>query len=263
MTRGVIVSHRGKGEALSQDNGRVALVSGGSRGIGAAIVLKLATDGWDISFCYQGDEQPAREVEKAVSELGVRVAAIQADVTDAAQVASWFLQAEDELGPVQAVVSCAGITRDRPLTLMADDDWRAVIDTGLDGVFHLCRAAVSAMMKQRSGRILTVSSVCGVYDHAGPPHKVTARPGIAGFVKALAGQTAQFGVSVNAVTPGSLAEDMTAILPDRTRVNVAETIALRRFGDAADVAELVAFLLSDEASDINGRVLEVHSAISL
>ena len=248
---------------MSQDHDRIALVSGGSRGIGAAIVLKLAADGWDISFCYQGDDQPARQVEKAASELGVRVAAIQADVTDAAQVASWFRRAEDELGPVQAVVSCAGIARDRPLTMMADDDWRAVIDTGLDGVFHLCRAAVSAMTKQGSGRILTVSSVCGAYDHAGPPHEVTARPGIAGFVKALAGQTARFGVSVNAVTPGSLAQDMAAILPDRNRANVTETIALRRFGDAADVAELVAFLLSDEASDISGRVLEVCSAISL
>jgi 3-oxoacyl-[acyl-carrier protein] reductase len=252
-----------KGEALSQEDGRVALVSGGSRGIGAAIALKLAADGWDISFCYLGDEEPARQVEKAVSELGVRVVAVQADITDPAQVSSWFGRAMEELGPVQAVVSCAGITRDRPLTLMEDDDWRAVIDTGLDGVFHLCRTAVPAMMKQRSGRILTVSSVCAAYDYVGPGHEVIARPGIAGFVKALAGQTARYGVSVNAVTPGPLAQDMTAILPDRNHSLLRETIALRRFGDAAAVAELVVFLLSDEAGDINGCVLEVHSAFSL
>ena len=241
----------------------MALVSGGSRGIGAAIVRRLAADGWDISFCHHGDEQAARQVEKAVSELGVRVAAVEVDVTDAAQVTDWFRQAEDKLGPAGAMVSCAGITRDQPLARLTDADWRAVIDTGLDGVFQLCRAAMFAMMKQRSGRIVTVSSVCAAYDHSAPGHDATTRPGMAGFVKALAGQAARFGISVNAVTPGPLTHDMTAILPDKNRVNLTETVTLRRFGDAADVAHLVAFLLSEAASDITGSVLEVRSVISL
>ncbi len=244
---------------MSQDDGRVALVSGGSHGIGAATVRRLAARGWDVSFCYRDDGPSVRQVEKEASELGVRVVAIQADVTDPAQVASWFRRAEDELGPVAAMVSCAGITRDLPLPLMAEDDWRAVID----GVFHLCLAAVSVMAKRRWGRIVAVSSVCGAYDHPAGGHDIFARPGIAGFVKALAGQTARFGINVNAVAPGLVAHDMADLVPERARGDLTETIAIRRFGDTAAVADLVAFLLSEEAADITGTVLEAPGVISL
>ena len=239
----------------------MALVSGGSRGIGAATVRRLAADGWDIGFSYHGDGPSAREVEKAAFELGVRVTGTDVDITDAAEVGSWFRLTEAELGPVQAVVSCAGITRERPLAQLEEADWRMVIDTSLDGVFHLCRAAVFAMMQRRSGRIVTVSSVCGEYDHVPRGADTMARPGIAGFVGALASQTRRFGITVNAVAPGSGARDLAALLPERPRADLAETIALRRFGNAADVADLVAFLLSEDASDITGRVLEVPGAI--
>ena len=164
-----------KETAVSQEPGRVALVSGGSRGIGAATVRRLAADGWDIGFSYHGDGPSAREVEKDACELGVRATGTDVDVTDAAEVSSWFRLTEEELGPVQAVVSCAGITREQPLARLAEADWRAVIDTSLDGVFHLCRTAVFVMMARRSGRIVTVSSVCGEYDHA--PRRMTRWPG--------------------------------------------------------------------------------------
>ena len=250
---------------MSQDYRRVALVSDGSSGIGAATVRRLAAAGWDVSFCHRGDEQAVRQVEKAVSELGVRVLAVEVDVTDAADVASWFQRAQEELGPVQAAVSCAGMTRDRPLTRLGEADWRAVLDTGLDGMFHICRAAMYAMMKRRSGQIVAVSSICGAYDHSAThherPHYWPARAGIAGFVPALSALTTRFGVSVNAVTPGPATHDMTAILPELTRADLTETVALRRFDDAADVAKLVTFLLS-AACDITGRVLEVRSPIS-
>jgi 3-oxoacyl-[acyl-carrier protein] reductase len=248
---------------LSQEPGRVALVSGGSRGIGAATVRRLAADGWDIGFSYHSDGPNARAVEKAAFEFGVRVTGTDVDVTDAAEVTSWFRLTEEELGPVQAMVSCAGITREGPLTRLEEADWRMVIDTSVDGVFHLCRAAVFAMMKRRSGRIVTVSSVCGEYDHAPRGTGPLARPGIAGFVRALASQTRRFGISVNAVAPGPGTRDVAGLLPERPRADLAETIALRRFGNAADVADLVAFLLSDDAADITGRVLEVPSAIAL
>ena len=247
-----------KETGLSQETGRVALVSSGSRGIGAAIVLRLAAVGWDVGFSYHGDGPSARLVEKAAFELGARATGTDVDVTDAAEVASWFRLAEEEFGPVQAVVSCAGITREGPLARLEEVDWRMVIDTSLYGVFHLCRAAVFAMMERRSGRIVTVSSVCGEYDHA--PRGPLARPGIAGFVRALASQTRRFGINVNAVAPGPGTRDVAGLLPERPRADLAETIALRRFGNAADVADLVAFLLSDDASDITGRVLEVPSA---
>src|SRR3984957_12286258 len=171
-----------RGDAM----GRVALVSGGSRGIGAATVRRLAADGWDVSFCHHDDEQAAVETEKAASELGARVLAVQADLTAAAEVSAWVRRAEDDLGPAQAVVSCAGITRDGPLTLLTDADWRAVTDTSLAGVFHLCRAVLPAMMARQSGRIVVVSSVSAVYGSATP---AAARAGIAGFIRALASQT--------------------------------------------------------------------------
>ena len=251
---------------MSQDYRQVALVSDGSSGIGAATVRRLAAAGWDVSFCHRGDEDAVRGVEKAVSELGRRVLAVEVDVTEAAGVASWFQRAQDELGPVQAAVSCAGITRDRPLARLDQADWRAVLDTGLDGMFHICQAAMFAMMPRRSGQIVAVSSICGAYDHSAThrerPHYWPARAGIAGFVPALSALTSRFGVSINAVTPGLATHDMTAILPELTRADLTETVALRRFDDAADVAKLVTFLLS-AACDITGRVLEVRSPIRL
>jgi 3-oxoacyl-[acyl-carrier protein] reductase len=280
----------GKGEAVGQGYGRVALVSAGSRGIGAATVARLAADGWDVSFCYSRDEQFAVEAEKAASELGARVLAVQADVTEAAEVASWVRQAED-MGPVGAVVSCAGISRDRPLAHLEDADWRAVTDTSLDGLFHLCQAVLPAMMKRRWGRIVAVSSVSGVYgpapaspaagnraagnraagnraagnraagSTAAGSTAAGSRAGVAGFTRALANQTALYGIRVNALVPAAVSAEETAIWPEGTRAAVTEMVALRRFASAAAVADRVAFLLSDAAGDLTGSVLEVPGGI--
>ncbi len=255
---------------MSQDSGRVALVSGGSRGIGAATVRRLAADGWDIGFCYPGDGPSAREVEKAAFELGAHAIGTDVDVTDAAEVASWFQLTADELGPVRALVSCAGITREQPLARLDEADWQTLIDTSLDGVFHLCRTAVFAMMERRSGRIVAVSSICGEYDHALPPprrDRTVARPGLAGFIRTLASQTRRFGIRVHAVPPGPEAlgprtRDPAALLPERPPADLAETIALRRFGSAADVADLVASLLASDAPNITGHILEMPSTIA-
>jgi 3-oxoacyl-[acyl-carrier protein] reductase len=253
---------RENGEALSQGFGRVALVSGGSRAIVAATVRGLAAAGWDISFCHPHDERAAVETEQAASELGARVLAVQADLTAPAEVTAWARRAEEDLGPVQAVVSCAGITRDRPLALLTDADWRAVTDTGLDGVFHLCRAVLPAMMERQSGRIVAVSSISAVYGHATVD---AARAGIAGFIRALASQTRRYGIRANAVTPAAHAgrTDMTTIWPEGTTAPLTEAIALRRFASAAEAADRVAFLLSDAAADVTGTVVEVPGGISL
>jgi len=247
---------------LSQGFGRVALVSGGSRGIGAATVRKLAADGWDISFCHHHDGSSAAEAEKAASELGVRVLAVEADLTRAAEVASWVQRTEQDLGPVEALVSCAGITRDQPLALLADADWRAVIDTNLDGVFQLCRAVLPAMMERRSGRIVTVSSVSAVYGDAAERGLSTARAGIVGFTRVLASQTRRYGIRANAVVPAASSRaDLTSIWPEGTRVPLTEAIALRRFASAAAAADRVAFLLTEAAADLTGAVLEVPGGI--
>jgi 3-oxoacyl-[acyl-carrier protein] reductase len=240
---------------------QVAMVSAGSRGIGAATVLRLAAAGWDVSFCHYEDEQRALEVEKAASELGARVLALHADVTDGDEVTAWARQVEEEFGPVGAVVSCAGITRDQPLTRLDDADWHPVIDTGLDGVFHLCRATLFPMIRRRSGRIVMVSSVFGVYAHAPWGGYPAPRAGIVGLTRALAAMTSRFGIRANAVAPAVTVKDTTAIVPESTRNTLTETIVLRRFGRAAEVADRVAFLLSDEARDLSGRVLEVPSGL--
>jgi 3-oxoacyl-[acyl-carrier protein] reductase len=245
-------------------SGRVALVSGGSRGIGAATVRRLAADGWDIGFGYTDDGPAAREVEKDAWELGVRVAGTDVDMTDADEISSWFELTEEHLGPVQAVVCCAGLTWEHPPPRVAEAEWRTLIDTSLHGVYHLCRTAVFAMMKRRAGRIVAVSSVCGEYDHAADGHGALVRPGIAGFTRGLASQARRFGVTVNAVTPGQgvPARYAAALVPEHPRADLAETIALRRFGSAAQVADLVASLLSAETPEVTGRVLEVPSAIA-
>jgi 3-oxoacyl-[acyl-carrier protein] reductase len=241
---------------VTQGDGPVALVSAGSRGIGAAIVGRLAAGGWDVSFGYDRDEHSAREVERAARELGARVIAVRVDMADVAEVTAWARRARDELGPVGAAISCAGIVRDRPPALIQPADWRAVTD--LDAMFHLCRAAVSEMRRQRSGRIVTVTSMVGVYGHAGDD--LAPKPGIAGFVKLLASQVSRYGIQVHAVTPGPVGRE-TAIVPERPHAGLTETIALRRFGSAGDVADLVAFLLSDESSVMTGTVREVRSPI--
>ena len=247
---------------MSRGYSRVALVSAGSRGIGAATVRRLAADGWDISFCHDDDEMSALEVEKSASELGARVLALQVDVTVDFEVTSWVRRVEEELGPVDAVVSCAGITRDQPLAPLEDADWRVVSDTSLEGVFHLCGATLSSMMKRRSGRIVMVSSVFGVYAHATWGSYPAPRAGIVGFTRALARLTSQFGIYANVIAPGVTVMDTTAIVPEATRAAVTETIILRRFGSAAEVADRVAFLLSDEADHLTGRVFEVRAGLS-
>ena len=241
----------------------IALVSGGSRGIGAATVLRLAEDGWDVGFCYRSDEQAALRIEKEAAELGVRALAVRADVADAAACKGFVARVEEELGPVTAAVSCAGITRDRPLALMDDADWHQVLDTNLDGVFHLCRAAVFSMMKRRTGSVVTLSSVSGVYGNAAQVNYAASKAGIIGFTKSLAKEVGRYGIRANAVAPGMIDTDMTAELPDKVRARMLDSVALRRFGTAEEVAELVAFLVSDRASYVTAAVLEVHGGIAL
>jgi len=239
----------------------VALVSGGSRGIGRATVLRLARDGFDVSFCYRADEEAAHEVEKELAELGVRVLAERVDVADADAVRAWVTRTEDELGPVTAAVTSAGITRDRPLVRMADEDWNAVLGTNLDGVYHVCRSVVFGMMKRKAGTVVAVSSIAGVHGAAGQTNYSASKAGTIGFCKALAKEVGRYGVRVNAVAPGFIDTDMVAVLDEKTRERALADVPLRRFGTPDDVADLVGFLVSEQAGYITGSVLHVDGGL--
>jgi 3-oxoacyl-[acyl-carrier protein] reductase len=248
---------------MDEKQTRVALVTGGSRGIGRAIVTSLAKDGFDVAFCYRSNGEAARELEKEVSELGVRTLAAAVDVADGDTVREFVARARDELGPLDTVVTAAGITRDNPLVLMSDDQWSDVLSTNLDGVYHVCRAAVFEMMKQRSGSIINISSVAGVYGHATQTNYSAAKAGIIGFSKALAKEVGRYGIRSNVVAPGFIETDMTAALTDKARKEAIGAVPLRRFGKAEEVADLVAYLASDRAGYITGSVFHIDGGITI
>jgi len=240
---------------------RLALVSGGSRGIGRAVVLRLAEDGHDISFCYRNDDAAANLLVKEVSELGRRALAVRVDVTDAAAVRSWITRTGSELGAIDVVVTSAGITRDNPLALMSDEDWMSVIHTNLDGVYNVCRPAVFDMMKRRTGCVITLSSVSGVYGNPSQTNYSASKAGIIGFSRALAKEVGRFGVRVNTVAPGAIQTDMTDDMAKAGRDKLLRAIPLGRLGRADEVADLVGFLASDKATYITGSVLEIHGGM--
>ncbi|HEX4704921.1 MAG TPA: 3-oxoacyl-ACP reductase FabG [Pseudonocardiaceae bacterium] len=241
----------------------VALVSGGSRGIGAACVLRLAKDGFDVGFCYRADESAATLVAKQAAEHGGRVLATRVDVADAGQAREWAAEVKQELGPVTAVVASAGITRDGMLARMSDADWTDVLRTNLDGVFHVCRPVVFDMMKRKRGVVVTLSSVAGVYGNAMQVNYSAAKSGIIGFTRALAKEAGPFGVRANVVAPGLIDTEMVAGMPATAREKLLGGIPLRRLGRADEVAELVSFLVSDRAAYLTGSVVEVHGGLTV
>ncbi|MCE6995137.1 3-oxoacyl-[acyl-carrier-protein] reductase [Saccharothrix sp. S26] len=240
---------------------RSAIVTGGSRGIGRATALALADDGFDIAFCYRGGVAAAAETEAALRERGVAVYQAPCDVADAEAVEAFVKAAEEELGEVDALVNSAGIVRDNPMVLMPHADWNAVIDTNLTGTFNFCRTVAFGFMKRRSGAIVNLSSVAGVYGTASQTNYSAAKAGINGMSRALAKELAPYGVRVNVVAPGFIETDMTAELPDKVRDKAKKTIPMRRFGEASDVADLVSFLVSEKAGYITGQVLQVDGGI--
>ncbi|MDI5967967.1 3-oxoacyl-[acyl-carrier-protein] reductase [Streptomyces sp. SL13] len=242
---------------------KVALISGGSRGIGRATALRLAQDGFGVGFCYRSDEQAAKELEAEIAESGGRALAVKADVSDGDSVRAFVAATEQALGPIDVAVTSAGITRDNPLLLMRDEEWDQVVDTNLTGVYRVCRAVIFEMMKRKSGAIVNISSVAGVYGNATQTNYAASKAGIIGFSRSLAKEVGRYGIRANVVAPGFIETDMTAALDEKVRKQALNSIPLRRLGRAEEVADLVSYLVSERSSYITGGVFQIDGGIIL
>jgi 3-oxoacyl-[acyl-carrier protein] reductase len=235
-------------------DGKTALVTGGSRGIGKAIALELARGGASVIVGYHSGADEAAEVAR---EVGGR--AVQADVADAEQAKRLV----EEAGDLDVLVNNAGMTRDGLLARMSDEDWRIVLDTNLGGAFHTCRAAARGMMRRRSGAIVNVSSIVGLHGNPGQTNYSASKAGIIGFTKALARELGGRGVRANVVAPGYVDTRLTDILPDELKQAMLQNTPLGRFGKPEDVAGAVRFLCSDDAAFITGDVLLVDGGLGM
>lgn len=240
---------------------KVALVTGGSRGIGRAIALFLAEAGADVAINYSGNEAKALEVVAEIEKLGRRGIAIQANVANGEQVEQMVSQVLDTFGKLDILVNNAGITRDNLIMRMKEEDWDQVIDTNLKGVFLCSKAVTRPMMKQRSGRIINISSVVGVAGNAGQANYVAAKAGVIGLTKTTAKELASRGITVNAVAPGFIETDMTDVLGENIREELMKAIPLARLGKPEDIARAVRFLASSDAEYITGQVIHVDGGM--
>jgi 3-oxoacyl-[acyl-carrier protein] reductase len=246
------------GEGMSsRPENATALVTGASKGIGAAIARELAADGWAVAVNYRSDEDGAKATVKAIEDAGGRALALQGDVANGAPE-DLFERAEQELGPVLALVNNAGVTADGLAIQLDDDAWDRVIDTNLTAAFRMTRRAIRPMIRARYGRVINVASVVGPRANAGQANYAAAKAGLIGMTKTVAAEVARRGVTVNAVAPGFIETDMTKDL----LVDVVKAIPARRAGQPEEVAAAVRFLASDDAAYVTGTTLFVDGGMS-
>lgn len=241
--------------------GKVALVTGASRGIGRAIALDLARKGADVVVNYAGNAALAEEVVGMIQEMDRKSMAIQADVANREQVEAMIATTIKEFGALHILVNNAGITRDQLILRMKEEDWDRVLDTNLKGAFHTIKAVTRQMMKQREGRIINISSVVGVAGNAGQINYSASKAGLIGLTKTAARELAARNITVNAVAPGYIESDMTDQLSDEIKNDLFKQIPLGRLGKPEDVSALVTFLASDAASYITGQVFHVNGGM--
>jgi 3-oxoacyl-[acyl-carrier protein] reductase len=241
----------------------VAIVTGGSRGIGRAIVLALSGQGADCAFTYMAHEEAAEALAAEVRALGQRALPIRLDVRDFEGTKTMIEQVKGEFGRLDILVNNAGITRDRSLMGMSREDWADVIDTDLTGVFNTTRACIITFLKQKSGNVVNVSSVSGIRPMAGQVNYAAAKAGIIGFTKSLAKEVAPYNIRVNAVAPGFIETDMTSLLGEKFREKALQQIPLGRFGTAGEVAQAVLFLVSKASHYITGQVIQIDGGLGM
>jgi 3-oxoacyl-[acyl-carrier protein] reductase len=242
---------------------KVAIVTGGSRGIGRAIVFALCRQGADCAFTYASHQEAADTLAAEVRELGRRALPIRLDVRDFDGAKTMIEQVKSTFGRLDILVNNAGITRDRSLMGMSGEDWSDVINTDLTGVFNTTRACIITFLKQKSGSVVNISSVSGIRPMAGQVNYAAAKAGVIGFTKSLAQEVAPYNIRVNAVAPGFIETDMTSQLAEKFRDKAVSRIPLGRFGTADDVAQAVLFLLSDASRYITGQVIQIDGGLGM
>jgi 3-oxoacyl-[acyl-carrier protein] reductase len=242
-------------------NGKVALVTGASRGIGRAIALELAKNGAKVAVNYSGSVEKANEVVEEIKNLGSEAFAIQANVAEVDSVNSMIKEVIGTFGSLDILVNNAGITRDNLIMRMKEEDWDAVVNTNLKGVFNTTKAVTRQMMKQRAGRIINIASIVGVSGNAGQANYVAAKAGVIGLTKSTAKELAARNITVNAVAPGFIETDMTEKLPEDVKGGMIQQIPLARFGSPQDVATVVKFLASEESGYITGQTIHVDGGM--
>lgn len=242
---------------------QTAIVTGGSRGIGRAVAVRLAKDGMNLVINYRGNSAAAEETERLCRELGAEVLLVQGDVSRAEDCEKLAAQAKGAFGRVDVLVNNAGITRDGLLARMTEEDFRAVLDVNLVGPWNMMKAVNRIMMKQRYGRIVNLSSVTGLMGNMGQTNYAAAKAGILGMTKSYAREVAGRGITVNAVAPGFIDTDMTEAMPEGAKDKIITGIPMGRTGKPEDVAEAVAFLASEQAGYITGEVLRVDGGMAM
>lgn len=241
--------------------GKSALVTGASRGIGRAIALQLAKEGANVAVNFAGSEAKANQVVDEIKALGLQAFAIQGNVADPDDVQRMIKDTVDQFGSLDILVNNAGITRDNLLIRMKEDEWDDVINTNLKGVFLCTKAAARPMMKQRSGRIINISSIVGVSGNPGQANYVAAKAGVIGLTKTSAKELAARGITVNAVAPGFITTDMTDKLTEDIKAEMLKQIPLAKLGNPEDIAKTVVFLASDDSSYITGQTIHVDGGM--
>ena len=238
--------------------GRAALVTGGARGIGAAISRELAAAGAKVCVNYRAGNETANAIAAEIGGI-----ALQADVGDPSAAAELVAAAEGELGALSILVNNAGITRDTLIARMSNEEWNDVIETNLGGAFNTCRAVARGMMKRREGSIVNVTSVVGIHGNPGQTNYAASKAGIIGLTKSLARELGSRGVRANAVAPGYISTELTNVLPDEAKDAILQATPLARLGEPADVAGSVRFLCSDEARFVTGAVVLVDGGLGM
>lgn len=248
---------------MKEFNGKTAVVTGGSRGIGREIVLMLAENGARVAFNYLSNKDQADRLVEEVRANGGECLTAQADIRDGDAVKNWIADVREKFGGLDILVNNAGIIRDKPLMMMLNDDWHDVIDTNLNGMYNAARACIVTFLKQRKGDIVNISSLSGLIGLPGQTNYSSAKGAVNSFTKALAKETAAYGVRVNAVAPGFVETEMVSHLDEQQQEKIKASIPLARFGQAREVAGCVKFLLSDASSYMTGQIIQMDGGLAI